>query len=188
MKQENKSPPTLHRHLHRQLVGPLAVVVLWAICSLSSLAVNPMSNSSVNRERATLSGTPNWVANPDNYASLQNIHFAENGTGNVVFGHGQWIYADIQFRYEIQSPGVLLLIYLDSPHRLSSEFSFYPNDTNRTKLLRYVLRTEKTSGITNVVATRFWYQRTLVLEDSPYPSGLKLPYEPPKVFYGHPHK
>jgi hypothetical protein len=127
-----------------------------------------------------------WIANPENYASLQRIRFASDGTGRVVFGHGQTIYASIDFRFEILAAWNLRLVYLDSPHKLAPDFSFFPTDANRTKVIAFQVRFETTEGVTNVVGLKFRYRRTLAFKESPYPLGHSLPYEGPRVFYGYP--
>jgi hypothetical protein len=41
------------------------------------------------------------------------------------------------------------------------------------------------SGVEDIVAMPFRFRWTLELSEPPWPSSLKLPYEVPRVFYGH---
>jgi hypothetical protein len=165
-------------------LGTVAAAVLSACGPLRRSAPPVFASSSDDSD--TLTGTPAWIANPENYASLQRIHFRSDGTGRVVFGHGQTIYARIEFRFDLPATETLRLVYLDSPHRLNSDFSFFPTDANRTKTILFQVRSETTEGVINVVGSKFLYRRTLVFNESPYPVGLRLPYEEPRVFYGYP--
>ena len=51
-----------------------------------------------------LTGCANWWATPGTYASLRTLRFAPDGTGTVLYGYGQTIYAKIDCRFTITEP------------------------------------------------------------------------------------
>ncbi len=129
------------------------------------------------------SGGP-WWATPDNYASLRTLRFALDGTGQVLYGYGQTIYAKVACRHAISDPDVLEVEYQESPaHQLFQ--GFQPSDTNRRRVLRAELTAGEfvfTEAMTNH-SRRFRWR--LDLSGSPYPHGLAFPYSVPTTFFGH---
>ena len=125
-----------------------------------------------------------WSATPWNYSSLRCLEFREDGSGKLIYGYGQTIYAVIQCRWEIPSPGSLSLTYLDS--RAYQFFKvFTPGPQQNVRELGYRLLEGGVAGIEDVVARPFRFRLTLELSEPPWPSSLKLPYEVPRIYYGH---
>ena len=58
-----------------------------------------------------------WSATPWNYSSARFMMLQADGTGRLIYGYGQTIYAIILCRWEAPSPGLLQLTYLESPPR-----------------------------------------------------------------------
>jgi hypothetical protein len=89
-------------------------------------------------------------------------------------------------RWEILPPGRLSLTYLESPGHSHLFFKgFTPDPHQNVRDLSYKLTEGVVSGGEDIVAMPFQFRWTLELSEPPWPSSLKLPYEAPRVFYGH---
>jgi hypothetical protein len=136
--------------------------------------------------RTLVGGRGIWSSTPWNYSSLRYLQFNENGSGTLTYGYGQTIYAVIQCRWEILPPGRLSLTYLESPGHSHLFFKgFTPDPHQNVRDLSYKLTEGVVSGVEDIVAMPFQFRWTLELSEPPWPSSLKLPYEAPRVFYGH---
>jgi hypothetical protein len=125
-----------------------------------------------------------WSATPWNYASLRSLWLAREGTGDLIYGYGQTIYARIKCRWEVVAPGNLRLAYLESPPSLRFG-GFTPGDKDRVREVAFKLIAEATCGLTNVVGQPYKFLWKLELSEPPWPPALVLPPEIPRVFYGH---
>jgi len=125
-----------------------------------------------------------WSATPWDYSSLRSIRFSEEGTGVLTYGYGQTIYAVINGRWELPSPGTLRFTYLESPPYQRFE-GFTPSDGNRGKELGYKLTKGDVTGVESVVAQPYKFLWTLELSEQPWPACLQFPYDIPLVFYGY---
>lgn len=129
------------------------------------------------------SGGP-WWATPGNYASLRTLKFISDGTGQVLYGYGQTIFAKIAFRFTASDTDQIVIEYLESPpHQRFS--GFRPDWANHRKTLRATLTSGQftfTEAMTNH-SRQFRWQ--LELSDSPYPDGLTFPSSIPTNFFGH---
>ena len=64
----------------------------------------PMSRS-VAAEIDILTASHAWSATPENYSSLRSVMLGRDGTGTVLYGYGQTIYAKIDCRFEVPEAG-----------------------------------------------------------------------------------
>ncbi len=135
------------------------------------------------RDRLTLVAAGSWRATPDNYSSLRFLCFNEGGTGELTYAYGQTIYAVVPCKWEVSRGGRLKLIYL-APERGRLAAAFILGDGNRVKMIDYVLTEGRVTGVQDVVPHPYEFDRTLELSESPWPSGLDLPHEAPREFYG----
>ncbi|HQR41877.1 MAG TPA: hypothetical protein PLX97_04315 [Gemmatales bacterium] len=125
-----------------------------------------------------------WCATPWNYSSSRSLWLQPDGTGELIYGYGQTIYARVNCRWEVMLSGRLRLTYLESAaYQLSRGYT--PPDDNRVRELGFILTAGEVSGVENVVGLPYRFGWTLELSESPWPSELQLPYEVPRVFYGH---
>jgi hypothetical protein len=123
-------------------------------------------------------------ATPWNYSSLRSLWLSEGGSGELIYGFGQTIYARIRCRWGVVSPGRLRLTYLQSPPY--QRFGGYtPPDDRRVRELDFVLTAGEVSGVEGIVAQPYRFRWTLELSEPPWPPELQLPYEVPRVFFGH---
>ncbi|MGE3778170.1 MAG: HEAT repeat domain-containing protein, partial [Pirellulaceae bacterium] len=131
-------------------------------------------------DRQQLAGVA-WTATPWTYASLRYFTLEPDGTGKLIYGYGQTIYADIRCKWFLPRPGRLRLTYLESP---GEQFvpAFRPTNENASKTIGYRLIEEPISG--EKMSGRYEYHWTLELSDHPWPTNLNLPYGTPRVFYG----
>jgi hypothetical protein len=58
---------------------------------------------SIATEIDILTASHAWSATPDNYSSLRSVMLGRDGTGTVIYGYGQTIYAKIDCRFEAPS-------------------------------------------------------------------------------------
>ncbi|MDY3557113.1 hypothetical protein R5W24_006300 [Gemmata sp. JC717] len=79
--------------------------------------------------------------------------------------------------------GRLRLTYA-APTRGRLATGFALTDENRVKELGYTLAEGRVAGVEDVVPNPYEFNRTLDLSAPPWPDGLDLPYEVPRVFYG----
>jgi hypothetical protein len=140
-----------------------------------------MATADEDRQALATAGT--WRATPDNYSSLRCLWLHEDGTGDLIYGYGQTIYAFIKCRWEVASAGRLWLTYLASPP-YQRFVGYTPPDKARVREVGYALTAGRVAGFEDIVATPYEYDRTLELSEPPWPAELVLPYEVPRVFYG----
>jgi hypothetical protein len=112
------------------------------------------------------------------------LRLADDGTGELVYGYGQTIYATIQCRWELPTAGRLRLTYLETPGEAYVP-GFKPDILNQVVELGYRLCEGEVSGIDNLIGSPYKFLWTLELSDPPWPTRLRFPYEVPRVFYGH---
>ncbi|OWK45716.1 hypothetical protein [Fimbriiglobus ruber] len=125
-----------------------------------------------------------WAATPWSYSSTRFLILHANGSGRLVYAYGQTIYANILCRWEVPSAGVLRLDYLETPadgHR----FKEFSPGADAVRELRYTLSPGMVSGEDDIVGLTYRFHWTLELSEQPWPPGLSLPYEVPRVFFGH---
>jgi hypothetical protein len=125
-----------------------------------------------------------WSATPWNYSSLRSLRLSEGGSGDLIYGYGQTIYAYIKCRWEVVSPGQLRLTYLESPPLLRFR-GYTPQDDNRVRELGFKLTAGEVTGVESIVGRPYRFRWTLELSETPWPLDLQLPYEVPRVFFGH---
>lgn len=134
-------------------------------------------------DRQTLATAGMWRATPGNYSSTRFLWLHADGTGDLVYGYGQTIYAFIKCRWEVASAGRLRLTYLASPPY--QRFAGYtPPDNSGVRELGYSLTAGRVAGVEDIVPNPYEFDRTLELSEPPWPAELTLPYEVPRVFYG----
>jgi hypothetical protein len=125
-----------------------------------------------------------WSATPWNYSSLRCLFLSEGGSGELIYGYGQTIYARIRCQWQVMSPGRLRLTYLESPpYQLFKGYT--PPEDKRVRELDFVLTAGEVSGVEDILAHPYRFHWTLELFEPPWPPDLKLPHEVPRVFYGH---
>jgi hypothetical protein len=139
---------------------------------------------SVATEIDILTGSPNWVATPDNYASLRSVTLGRDGTATVLYGYGQTIFAKIDCRYEVPEPGRIRFEYLPTP-QLQRRPPFVPTDANRHKEMGFTLTEGEWVFGEDVTGFGFRFTWAMEFSEPPYPDGLAFPYSIPKVFYGY---
>jgi hypothetical protein len=131
-----------------------------------------------------LTGTHSWSATPDNYSSLRSVMFGRDGTGTVLYGYGQTIYAKIDCRFEVPEPGRIRFEYLPTPQPQRRP-PFEPTEVNRFKEVSFTLAPGEEVFREHVTGFVFRLSWTLEFTEPPYPDGLSFPYSVPKVFYGY---
>jgi hypothetical protein len=128
-----------------------------------------------------LTTTRSWVADPWDYSSAIGLQFRADGSGDIVFARIQIVRAEIKFRFSLQSPNELTLIY----HDVIAWKPFTLNESGKSKAVQYSLKEGEITGVTaNLGPFKFYW--TLSLEKSPFPDEVKLGVvEQPRQFYGH---
>ncbi|WP_020467832.1 hypothetical protein [Zavarzinella formosa] len=134
-------------------------------------------------ESETLAVATSWRATPDNYSSLRFLRFNADGSGELTYAYGQTIYAVVPCAWAVPAPGRLRLTY-STPIRGRLAAGFVLDDSNHVKELSYTLTAGRVAGVEDIVSTPYECDRTLELSETPWPSGLDLPYAVPRVFYG----
>jgi len=119
-----------------------------------------------------LTTTRAWVADPWDYNSSIGLRFRTDGSGDMVFARLQIVRAVINFRFSLQTPNELTLIYQASPtDRVLKPFT--PNESGRFKAIQYSLKEGEITGVTaNTGPYKFYW--TLCLEKSPFPEEVML--------------
>jgi hypothetical protein len=112
------------------------------------------------------------------------LALSEDGTGDLIYGYGQTIYARINCRWEVVSSGRLRLTYLESPPYQVFRGYTPPSDRG-VRELGLVLTAGEVSGVESIIAQPYRFGWTLELSEPPWPPELKLPHEVPRVFFGH---
>jgi hypothetical protein len=125
-----------------------------------------------------------WAATPWNYSSARFMMLQADGTGRLIYGYGQTIYAHILCRWEVPSTGTLRLTYLESPSDGLRFLGFSP-EGEAVSELRYTLTPGQVSGEDDIVGHRYTYLWAMELSEPPWPPGLQLPHELPRKFFGH---
>jgi hypothetical protein len=134
-------------------------------------------------DRRVLASARSWRATPDNYSSLRFLSFDADGSGELTYGYGQTIFAIVPCAWDLPSAGRLRLTYAAPTHgRLVAGFVL--GDGNRIKEVGYTLTTGRVAGVEDIVPNPYEFNWTLELSEPPWPAGLNLPYEVPRVFYG----
>jgi hypothetical protein len=131
-----------------------------------------------------LTTTRSWAALPWDYNTSIYLRFRADGSGDMVFAALQMIHAVINFRFSLETPNELTLIYQDSPGDGMVK-PFTPNKADKSKAIRYSL---KEGNVTGVAANSgpFEYHWTLSLEKSPFPDEVTVgQVRPTREYYGH---
>ena len=128
-----------------------------------------------------LTTTHSWVADPWDYNSCIGLRFRADGSGDIVFARIQIVRAEIKFRFSLQTPNELTLIY----HDAIAWKPFTLNESGKSKAVQYSLKEGEITGVTaNLGPFKFYW--TLSLEKSPFPDEVDLGVvEQPRQFYGH---
>jgi hypothetical protein len=134
-------------------------------------------------DRQVLASAGTWRATPGDYSSLRSLWLKPDGTGELIYGYGQTIYAVIPCGWEVPAAGRLRLTYA-APTRGRLAAGFVLNDANRVKEVDYTLTPGRVAGVEDIVPNPYEFDHTLELSEPPWPSGLGLPFEVPRVFYG----
>ena len=134
--------------------------------------------------RATLVGSRSWSATPWDYSSMVYFQWHEDGTGILLYGYGQTIYAKLNFKFEVLTGGRIQIDYLDSPS-LGRFAGFSPTDSTATKILEYSLTQERAIFTESVTGSEFSFDWLLRFDHSPFPSELIFPYKIPDDYYGY---
>lgn len=161
-----------------------------------------------------LTTTRAWVAVPWDFNSCIGLRFRVDGSGDMVFARLQIVRAEIKFRFSLQIPNELTLIYHDllaweAPrvNRVSvlsmlrmfkgarkafiSTLDRPPlqsvtlDESDKSKVVQYSLKEGDAKGETaNLGPFEFYW--TLSLDRSPFPDRLNLGVaESPRQFFGH---
>lgn len=134
-------------------------------------------------DRDVLVSTGSWRATPHDYSSIRYVQFDSSGTGELAYAYGQTIYAIVQCHWELLEARRLRLTYAAVIRgRLATTFTV--TDDNRSKELSYTLTESRVSGVESVVLTPYSFNWKLEFSESPWPTGLELPYQVPQIFYG----
>lgn len=128
-----------------------------------------------------LTTTRAWVAVPWEFNSCIGLRFRADGSGDMVFARLQIVRAEIKFRFSLQIPNELALIYHDAIVWKPFELK----EGGKSKVVQYSLKEGETTGVTaNIGPFKFYW--TLSLEMPPFPDEVKLGVvEQPLQFYGH---
>ena len=145
-----------------------------------------MDSTPAQNDLEILTGTHAWGATPHDYSSLHFLTFKRDRCGEAIYGYGQTIYAKVVFEFELAGGSVLHLKYLSSP-AYAAFSGFAPTPENSEKSLHYTLVRGEYRGVESVVAQPFICEWLLTLGDSPWPAGMKFPYEVPTSFFGCRH-
>jgi hypothetical protein len=134
-------------------------------------------------DRQVLAAAKTWRATPDNYSSLRALWLNPDGSGELVYGYGQTIYVVAPCGWEVPAAGRLRLTYA-APTRGRLAAGFALTESNRVKELSFTLTAGRVAGVEDIVSNPYEFDHTLELSAPPWPDGLALPYEVPRVFYG----
>ena len=142
---------------------------------------------SIEAEIDVLTGSHAWSATPDNDSSLRSVMLGRDGTGTVLDGYGQTIYAGIDVRFEVTAPGVLRFDDLETP-RMQRRPPFVPTESTGSKAVVFSLTEGGRVFREDVTGFVFRFSWTLEFAEPPYPDGLTFPCTVPTVFYGYREK
>src|ERR1700738_390824 len=137
-----------------------------------------------------LTSTRNWAATPWNYNSCIFLRFRSDGSGDMVFGYGQTVFAKVNFMFSLNASNELTLIYQDSPAYFYVK-RFTPSEDQKSKTVHYSLKEGEVTGEA-ANSGPFKYYWTLSLDKAPFPDELTLPnisslrdVKPLHEYYGH---
>ena len=148
-----------------------------------------------------LTGSRGWSANPHDYNLINSLSFRSDGSGELVLGYGQSILAVVRYRFEVSTPGLMRLTFVDA---VSNELLFKGGQLGRqlveaegrvTRELKYVLRSGDFRGQMNMGSEHgpFTYHfRAAVTFDGPPYSEVTLlrfghrPGVSDYTYYGYP--
>jgi len=134
-------------------------------------------------ELTTLCGTRFWRATPWDYNSTFGLRFLPDGHGSAGYGYGQSILADVNFEFVVPSPGVLGVRFLHTPP-IGRFRGFTPrHDLAPLEIPFRLLEGEYEGSEANVGS--FTYRWRLTLGSPVLPLEVKLPFEPPLMYYGY---
>lgn len=139
--------------------------------------------ATADADRRVLASAKTWRATPDDYSSLRSLWLHVDGTGELVYAYGQTIYAVVPCVWEVPTAGRLRFTH-SAPRRGRLAAGFALTDDNRVKELGYALTAERVDGVENIMGRPYEFDHTLELSEPPWPDGLDLPYEVPRVFFG----
>ena len=138
-----------------------------------------------------------WVAKPWNYNACYQINFKGDGSGHLVLGYGQSIYAMVEHRFEVLLPNLVRLMYLGFssaiPERpydkrlLERPFAkVFEAEFNKWTELRFELFESDFCSNQEMRGPPFNYhfRWLLALDRQPYPEGVESPHGPLREFYG----
>src|SRR5262249_2435439 len=111
-----------------------------------------------------------WSATPWNYSSARFLMLQADGTGRLIYGYGQTIYAIILCCWEVPSAGSLRLTYLESPDN-GLRFKGFSPAGRAVRELRYTLTSGRVSGEDDIVGLTYTYLWTMELSEPPWPPG-----------------
>ena len=135
-------------------------------------------------DRDILIGSRSWSATPWNYSSMRYMQFADDGSGLLVYGYGQTIYAKINVRYTVKADNQLEIEYCDSPP-FQRFAGFTPDTEAATKTLQYTLTETPVVYKEDVTGADFSFKWLLTIDRFPFPDTLIFPYDTPLEFYGY---
>lgn len=125
-----------------------------------------------------------WSATPSDYSSLRYLHFEPNGTGTVLYGFGQTIYANIKCDWSVIAEDVLQITYREPvKSRLQPDYVLPENE--RMKQLIFRLTEGEVTGVESIVGHPYRFLWTLELSADPWPNSLDVPRDRPTTFYGY---
>ena len=133
-----------------------------------------------------LTTTRAWVAVPGDFDSCIGVRFRADGSGDMVFARLQVLRAEINFRFTLQKPYELILLYQASPSdRVAKSFASNQLFKSKSKAIQYSLEESETTGVTaNVGPFKFYW--ILTLDKSPFLDEVELGVNQlPLQFYGH---
>ena len=125
-----------------------------------------------------------WAATPWNYSSARFMMLNADSTGRLIYCYGQTIYAKIDVRFELPTPGRIRFEYMETP-QLQRRPTFQPTEANRLKEIDFTLTEPETVFREDVTGFVFRFSWILEFAEPPYPDGLSFPSPVPKVFYGY---
>lgn len=131
-----------------------------------------------------LVGSRAWSATPGDYSSMVYLQFAGDGTGRLVYGYGQTIYAMLNIRFELPEDGQLRVHYLDAP-KFQLFAGYSPPPGSAVKTLLYSLVEQERAVTESITASEFTFRWLLTLDQSPFPDTLTFPRETPLEYFGY---
>lgn len=135
-------------------------------------------------DRDILLGSRSWSTTPWNYSSMRFMQFADDGTGLLVYGYEQTIYAKLNMRFAVKAENQLEIEYCDSPpFQRFAGFAANPDTVRKT--LQYTLTANPVVYTEDVTGADFSFKWLLNFDRFPFPDTLTFPYDTPLEFYGY---